>query len=126
MSRQAWKTPRYKPMSYKPQEKSWGFLCANVFCCTCRNSWGTPGYIHKRLTMEILKFGDFVNEDNSSMNEQEGMLVNNFKTDVERVLLQDTVARPNFAEGTFGSKPKSLRDMIQDLEYLIADYKTKM
>ena len=76
--------------------------------------------------MEILKFGDFVNEDNSSMNEQEGMLVNNFKTDVERVLLQDTVARPNFAEGTFGSKPKSLRDMIQDLEYLIADYKTKM
>jgi uncharacterized protein YicC (UPF0701 family) len=24
--------------------------------------WGTPGYIHKELTMEILKFGDFVNE----------------------------------------------------------------
>jgi hypothetical protein len=75
--------------------------------------------------MEILKFGDFVNEDNSSMNEQEEMLVNNFKTDVERILVQK-VARPNFAEGTFGSNTKSLRDMIQDLEYLIADYKAKM
>jgi len=75
--------------------------------------------------MEILKFGDFVNEDNSAINEQEEMLVKNFKTDVERILVQE-LARPNFAEGTFGSKPKSLRDMIQDLEYLIADYKAKM
>lgn len=75
--------------------------------------------------MEILKFGDFVNEDNSAINEQEEMLVKNFKTDVERILVQE-LATPNFAEGTFGSKPKSLRDMIQDLEYLIEEYKTKM
>lgn len=75
--------------------------------------------------MEILKFGDFVNEDNSAMNEQEEMLVKDFKTDVERILVQQ-LARPNFAEGTFGSKPKSLKDMIQDLEYLIVDYKAKM
>ena len=75
--------------------------------------------------MEILKFGDFVNEDNSTMNEQEEMLVKDFKTDVERILVQQ-LARPNFAEGTFGSKPKSLKDMIQDLEYLIVDYKAKM
>tara|TARA_B110000503_G_C6988466_1_gene346289 strand:- start:436 stop:684 length:249 start_codon:yes stop_codon:yes gene_type:complete len=57
--------------------------------------------------------------------EQEEMLVNNFKTDVERILVQK-VARPNFAKGTFGSNTKSLRDMIQDLEYLITDYKAKM
>ena len=75
--------------------------------------------------MEILKFGDFVNEDNSAINEQEEMLVKNFKTDVERILVQE-LARPNFAEGTFGSKSKSLRDMIQDLEYLIEEYKAKM
>lgn len=75
--------------------------------------------------MEILKFGDFINEDNSSINEQEEILVKNFKTDVKRILVQE-LARPNFAEGTFGSKPKSLRDMIQDLEYLIEEYKTKM
>ena len=75
--------------------------------------------------MEILKFGDFVNEDNSAINEQEEMLVKDFKTDVERILVQQ-LARPNFAEGTFGSKPKSLKDMIQDLEYLIVDYKAKM
>ena len=76
--------------------------------------------------MEILKFGDFVNEDNSSINEQEEMLLKNFKTDVERILVQKLVDRPNFAQGTFGSKSKSLTDMIQDLEYLIADYKAKM
>ena len=76
--------------------------------------------------MEILKFGDFVNEDNSSINEQEEMLLKNFKTDVERILVQKLVDRPNFSQGTFGSKSKSLTDMIQDLEYLIADYKAKM
>lgn len=77
--------------------------------------------------MEILKFGDFVNEDNSSIN---GPNLGHFyevspQHDVKRILVQE-LARPNFAEGTFGSKPKSLRDMIQDLEYLIEEYKTKM
>ena len=76
--------------------------------------------------MEILKFGDFVNEDNSAINEQEEMLVKDFKTDVERILAQDTYARPNFAEGTYGSRKASLKEMIQSLEYLIEEYKAKM
>lgn len=77
--------------------------------------------------MEILKFGEFVNEDNSgNLSEQQDMMLKDFKTDVERILVQNTATRPNFAEGTFGTKPKSLEDIIQNLEYLIADYKEKM
>lgn len=112
----------------KNPKRDLGIFCVLMFSdSTCKNSWGTPGYIHKILTMEILKFGDFINEDNSNnLSEQQDMMLKDFKTDVERVLVQDTVARPNFAEGTFGSKPKSLKDMIQDLEYLIADYKAKI
>ena len=75
--------------------------------------------------MELLRFEDYINENNN-ISEQEDMMIKNFKTDVQRVLMQDTVARPNFAEGTFGSRPASLPEMISSLEAVIADYKSKM
>ena len=75
--------------------------------------------------MELLRFEDYINENNN-ISEQEDMMIKDFKTDVQRVLMQDTVARPNFAEGTFGSRPSSLPEMISSLEAVIADYKSKM
>jgi hypothetical protein len=75
--------------------------------------------------MELLRFEDYINENNN-ISEQEDMMIKDFKNDVQRVLMQDTVARPNFAEGTFGSRPSSLPEMISSLESVIADYKSKM
>ena len=54
-------------------------------------SWGTPGYIHKELTMEILKFEGFLNEQ---VKEQD-------------VMVNDYINKPNLKD------PKTDKDFIE-------------
>jgi len=63
---------------------------------------------------------------NVQQTEAEKMLIKDFKKDVEKALIQDKYARPNFADNTYSSRSASLAELIESLEYVIEDYKAKL
>lgn len=56
----------------------------------------------------------------------EQSLIKDFKNAVEKVLVQDKYTRPNFADNTYSSRSASLAELIESLEYVIEDYKSKL
>jgi hypothetical protein len=63
---------------------------------------------------------------NAPQSAAEQSLIKDFKNAVEKVLVQDKYTRPNFADNTYSSRSASLAELIESLEYVIEDYKSKL
>jgi hypothetical protein len=89
------------------------------------------------MNANILEFEDFSNESimprpdgrkvpapHFPLTPEEKVVIDDFKAEVERALVQEIV-RPNFGANKYSSRPKTLKELIEDLQSVITDFAPK-